>query len=347
MKKLLFIDTNVFLNCVFERVEKLNCEPLQGIFKELQNGEFVLIMPEIIEKEISNSLEKFALDLKTEVKKYNDSFQVSLKQLKVGKKTSQFIRKLKERNCKILTLLQENQKMCFNEIETAYKDGLNVVRMIISHKNTEKIVLTDKLILNGMRRSLFKISPFSHNKDKQSYTKDQDCIAFESVLNFLKKGKYQEHTLITCIDDVDYNINKKNNTQKNNIELKTEIKDELKKFCNNIKSYDNPLKMLKKEFSQHYTKADIAKYSGVSTTSSGMISIFENFSKSAMINPLAFDSNAVPVTLTVSNLTNDIVTTSGVNPSAYSIIGQRMCPKCDIVLAPGLNFCLSCNLAGL
>ena len=144
MKKLLFIDTNVFINCVFQRTEDLNCEPLKEILRKLEKDELILIMPEIIENEIFLTLKSVASELKEEIEKYFKSISQEIKK-KEGK-----VSKL------IIDSIEEGKKSCLKKIEDANTEGLKLLKKIIKDKNTEKISMTNELLINGMKRAFYK-----------------------------------------------------------------------------------------------------------------------------------------------------------------------------------------------
>ena len=135
-------------------------------------------LPEIIEKEIFNSLEEYIRKLKTDIENH-------------FKALSDKISKGKSRISRLITdSIEDSKSDCLEKIECANKEGKEIVKKIIKHKNTKTIPMTDVLMLSGMRRSLSKIPPSNaRNKKKTPHTKDQDCIAFESILQFLEEKK--------------------------------------------------------------------------------------------------------------------------------------------------------------
>lgn len=330
MKKLLFIDTNVFLHCVLQRTEDLDCEPLKDIAKKLDDDKLLLIMPEITGNEIFNTL-------KEEVSKLKEIIEENFKNL------SQNISKGKDRVSRLITdSIKDSRENCLKRIDDANEKGLEIIKKIVAHKNTKKVKMTNDLILSGMKRSLLKRPPFSIEKNKGSHTKDQDCIAFESLLFFLKKGKYKKYILITCIDDRDYKRKKDSN------ELKREIEEELSKLCKTVKSYQNPLKMLKEEFSTHYSEKDIKQYTFSTMVSPTITNISDYFNLSPASTVHDSLGNSILVSAN-SPATTLIGTGTSLKANNAALINEfidkkDICPYCGLSKEfSALGHCIYCN----
>lgn len=334
MKKLLFIDTNIFISCIYKEIENLDIKPLKDVLKKLKQDELILIMPEIIEKEIYYTLDKNFSDYK---KQLIDDFK-NLIEKKGSERGSHLIK----------DVLKESQTNCLSKVNEAMEEGKKIVKEIILQKNTKKVPLENELIMKGIRRSIFKIPPFTDNRDKPQHTTNQDCFAFESVLKFLEDKTYKKYTLVACINDADYYLNKEDDT------LKKAIEDDLKKYIKYIKSYKNPLEMLKKEFSAGYSKIDIDKFSTVSINSP----FIQNDSE---INGATFYSNFNELRKNVANLSVTVPLSTNPNflnsrtelNNAYFSIGPDTFPtptavSSDICTSCGfykgaLSYCINCR----
>lgn len=248
MKKIVFIDTNVFIDCVYKMTDNLDCKPLEEILKKLEINELILILPEITEKEILEILSSKSNELK---KKIDNSFN------QVEKNVEHEMKKDEGKVSRIIKdLIQQGKEKCTDGVQKEIEKGVKITKNIINHNNVKKVEMTDYLMLKGMRRSLFKVAPFeANNKKKGVHTKDQDCIAFESILSFLKEGDYKGYTFIVCAADADYFDGKEEGEN-----LGEEIVKDLKKFCKEVRGYRNPLKMLNEEFSSNYSKEYIEEY---------------------------------------------------------------------------------------
>src|SRR3989338_873303 len=237
-QKLVFIDTNIFVDCAVKEIIGSDIKVLDQILEKLKKGEVTLVVPENIKVEIIYKIGKICEDSKKLVEgmlqkgktgSQNDKDKIAEKAIAAAEKTSQ------------------------TGITMGYKKSKRLMEEIFKNKNTKEVKLTDSLIIAGMKRSLLKKYPFTAKKSENAHTKDQDCIAFEALLSFLRRdGKPKSRTFIFCATDQDYFSEEG--------KLYAEIENELKPFVKKVVVYKDPVDMLKKEFGGKYTKEQEKKY---------------------------------------------------------------------------------------
>lgn len=250
--KLLFIDTNIFIDGIFSNSGN---QILEELIKKLNDKKIVIILPEIIKMEIFNKFEEMKKGLIEKAENnlsiekilgIDDNVKSKRKESNAGK------------NAKTIDgIIEKDRKKLINSINEFYKSMSTTISKLFNHKNTKIIELTDKLLLSGMRRSLLKIAPFTNtNKTGESaHTKDADCIAFESLIFHLKANNSKsKNSLIICVSDKDYHSKDGN--------LHTDISNDLKNF--KFKSYKDLPSMFVNEFSdiQIETKQETKKPTG-------------------------------------------------------------------------------------
>jgi len=236
IKKLLFIDTNIFIKCITQESKKNeNLDFLENLNKKIANKTF-LFVPENIKKEVEEKIfEKFK-NFEEITIKASDNFGEYLK------------KNLKQNNVPtfIGDIIAENKKQFIKKIKKQKKESENIFHNIIENKNTKKQKITEKLLLKGVQRAVLKIPPYS---PKNNYITHQDCIAFECLLSFYKKNKIEE--IIIVSNDKDYYDN-------DNKIIKKEISKEFKTA--KIKHYSNPLEMYNEEFKKEYSPKEVFKF---------------------------------------------------------------------------------------
>ncbi|MFH0805559.1 MAG: PIN domain-containing protein [Patescibacteria group bacterium] len=251
ISKIVFIDTNIFINCALAETRDLNrvadINTLKDIKEKLDNKEMIIILPENIKAEIITGMK---IGFKKLEKYINDSFS----------KVNSYE---KENKGKISMLIKEeiekSKKDLIDKIIKKSKTISKIINEIIEHKNIKFVKLSNELILLGIKRSLLMKGPYtlrsSENKNqKNAYSRDQDCIAFESFLNYLNKNKKElkKSECIICSDDSDYFKDSKKNALHNNIIQ--EIK------CKKLSGYKDILDMLEKEFGNKYSEKQIEEH---------------------------------------------------------------------------------------
>lgn len=231
MKNYLFIDTDVFFDAMTSNSSK---EILNKLNNKLDDKNTFLILPVVILKEIEKLFENWKVDF---FKKTEGNLTVK-KILGIEEQLTNSNAKQKKRSYELLNsdlidkLIKEKRDNLLAEIKQFYADLSKKFDLILKHKNTIIIELTDELVLNGIKRSLLKKAPYTRNDKitENAHTKDVDCIAFESLLFYLNNENKvgTKDNLSLCIKDSDY--------RKLDRTLCEDISSDLKKFS--LKDYE-------------------------------------------------------------------------------------------------------------
>jgi hypothetical protein len=243
IRKIVFVDTNIFVSCIFEEMEGLNLGFLDKIKKLLNKNKIILVLPEVIKNEIENELKMGFYNLENGIEsKLSERISEKEKDKKKKSLLPEIYRKLEKDGVKLLKIKQKKSE--------------TIINSIFEHKNTRIIKLNNDIITLGITRSLRMIPPYNdYNKDKPTFLKDRDCIAFESLLYSSKEIKDSNNLeLIICTDDCDYY----RRDDKNKLDSEIE-KDASRKF-KTIFVYKNLIQMLRKKFNEHYTVKQEEKY---------------------------------------------------------------------------------------
>jgi len=204
--KLLFIDTSVFVASVFGDAAN---SILDELLKRLEKKDIVIILPEVIKNEIKTQFDILKNEYFEECKKNLSINKIvgideeKTKQTEGKKKVNQ-----KGTNSKTIDecIRAPREKLLAN-IEKYYKDLSKKIEVFFRHRNIVNIPLTDKLLLSGMKRSLLKKAPYTNieKTTESAHTKDADCIAFESIIFYIKSLKTpSKNSVILCVSDKDY-----------------------------------------------------------------------------------------------------------------------------------------------
>lgn len=275
-KKLVFIDTSIFMSCFTEKlVEERGFDVLNKILAKMDGGEITLILPENIKAETLHKLECELNRVKDRVSKQLDvAANEAAKQEKEGK--------LLENS------LKRARQIATEEVQDKYKNTKEVIEKIFGHKETKLISISDGVLLEGIRRSVLKRAPFTDPRMKDtenSHTKDQDCIAFEATRKFLKDNvDLKDSRFIICVDDKDFfGVDGR---------LRSEVKEDVASLCREAVGYKNPLSLLKEEFKERYSQSEVEEYQDVLRVSDPVgstVVMWPNFSQrylSARVRPL-------------------------------------------------------------
>jgi len=250
-KKIVFIDTNIFLACATAEINDSDIDVLEKIHSRLERDEMTLLLPEVIKEETYRKLEE-AFGRFREASKIPDAVGANPEQKKDAK-----LKLLKE-------IQQDEIKKANEQVLKKIKEREDAANKLLSkifkHKNTVEIALSDEVILSGLRRSALVMRPSSAaNGDKAHHTKDIDCLAWESVLAGLKANEdFKSAALFICTRDSDYFGTSKDET------IHKQISDDTKKHVGTVKGYSDLLKMLDAEFKIKYAKAQQDTFKAVS-----------------------------------------------------------------------------------
>ncbi|MFA5838431.1 MAG: PIN domain-containing protein [Candidatus Paceibacterota bacterium] len=192
-KNYIFIDTNIFV----DMFKSDNSEQiLANLVKHLNKKNRILILPEVIKKEIEKEFKDWE----------ENSIQKIKENLEIKKILASPDAKEEEKNINLVDKFTKNE---VNNLIIKIKDFYSIlaknIEKILKHENTIIVKLTDKLILSGMKRFLLKKAPYTKpdKKHEKPKIKDVDCIAFESLLSILKE-KNDIKTIFLCVKDYDY-----------------------------------------------------------------------------------------------------------------------------------------------
>lgn len=237
IKNYLFIDTDVFFSTMTSSSSK---EILDKLNSKLDEKNTFLILPVVILKEIEKLFENWKVDF---FKKTEGNLTVK-KILGIEEQLTNSNAKQKKGSHELLNsdlidkLIKEKRDNLLAEIKKFYTDLSKKFDLILKHKNTIVIELTDELVLNGIKRSLLKKAPYTRSDKitENAHTKDVDCIAFESLLFYLNNEDKvgTKDNLSLCIKDSDY--------RKLDRTLCEDISSDLKRFS--LKDYETIESML-------------------------------------------------------------------------------------------------------
>jgi len=236
IKNFVFIDTDVFrdiLTC------SSSLESVKELLKKLDSNKIILILPEVILKEIEKEFNSWQEDLLKNIRGNLSTLRIlGFREEKTGEgnnngKSGNKKDKKSEKNKENLELMDKiisgKREELFNEIKGFYEDLQKKIYLIFEHKNTKLVELTECIILRGIKRSLLKKAPCTRSvtKHENAHTKDVDCIAFESIIHFLENEKIEKNSKISLyVKDSDYVTEEG--------QLKQEIIEDLKKSIKNI-----------------------------------------------------------------------------------------------------------------
>ncbi len=292
-KKLLFIDSNILIGCASEDSDGLGVDILKKIIEKLNVSEVQLILPEVLKNEVLSGI--------------NEKFSNFINKIKISLEKSTDVKSTLLDD--VIKVAKENAA---NKISSEKRKRLKLIDKIFKHKNTKLIKLTDQLIIKSIKRSLLKIPPSSgqprevKGKSKSAYTRDQDCVIFESVKSFLMGKK--KFDLIICSKDIDY-LNSPSDKS-----LHKDIKKELEKICSSATLYTNPLELFEDEFDAEYTDEQVKELDE-------SLSIIQN---SDYWTNLTIDSN-------VSTIAEDLAYPVDISLNASILTTKKTCFHCGLV----------------
>lgn len=208
--KYIFIDTNIFVN-IISSDKSINI--LKDILNSLDNNKIILILPEVILKEIKK---EFLLNKKEITSIIKQQF-ITEKDFCLGGKNTTNRNSGINNNKLINDSISNDRERILETVEKLYNEIETEIENIFQHKNTKIIDITNDIIMHSIRRSLLKKAP-STRLDKNTetqHTKDIDCVAFESILYFFSKinTPHTESSINFIVQDSDYydlDSNKKN-----------------------------------------------------------------------------------------------------------------------------------------
>ena len=147
----LFIDTDLILYTAFNTS---NSQIFDDLLKLLDQGR-ILILPEIIQKEVVYNFEEIKNDF---IKKANSNLSTK-RILGIEEESVKGESKQKNKNKTydvvfVDNFIEKDRNNLMFSIEKFYGEIFAKLQKIINHKNTKLVKLTDKLVMAGAKRSL-------------------------------------------------------------------------------------------------------------------------------------------------------------------------------------------------
>jgi hypothetical protein len=225
-KQYLFLDTNFFLNFLFNEIEN---SWLENFSKHLKKENIIVLLPENIKREIEYELYENSFLTR------NTQFQEVFKKIMAlgeadTKKTDVQTSEVVSKN--FASALLAFQDDIFKKVNESCEKRQKKFDKFCKDINPEIIDIKENILVNGIKRSLMKKAPFT-NKSKEAHRlKDSDCIAFAAILHFLEKENKSaslKPSVIMCVSDIDYK-------DKNGLhfDIKESLKDFNLKHCNDL-----------------------------------------------------------------------------------------------------------------
>jgi hypothetical protein len=197
--KYLFVDTNIYTACAAQELDDHDLSHLQTIKSKMDSGELVLLLPEVIKGEVFIKISaafKEQRDLSKIIRKPNPPTE--------GEKPYQKQKKEKSESMLDDVVGEANRKI-LEKINTDENEALLTVNELFGHSKCMTIKLSDKALLEGMKRaSLHKLpSSVSRKRGENHYVKDNDCIVFEMLKEQFAElvAKSEGGDLIFCTND--------------------------------------------------------------------------------------------------------------------------------------------------
>jgi hypothetical protein len=244
-EKNVFIDTSALLDCAKSQVEGLSFDTLKDLWGQFKEKRPVLLLPENIEAETFFKLKEDFEGFKKIIARY---FKGKSQEIKESRLVQESLKKAEE--------------LAVEKIEEKFRSASEIIKNLFSLPDTKRIPISDKVIMAGIKRSVLKRAPFSNPlrgtveengaKRESAHTKDQDCIAFEAILDFLRANSdLQRAKLVVCVRDSDYLVAG---------ELREDIRNDVCGLCGEVRGYESPLTMLQKEFAVSYTEENLKEF---------------------------------------------------------------------------------------
>lgn len=226
--KFLFTDADVFIDAIKGNAGK---EILSLIKAELDNDKLILIIPEIIKSEIDYVFNNYRAEFFDQITDYLATRNIlRIKDQLTNSKSIEVSQKEKLDNSRVKlidALIADSRVELVDKIKSYYNSIYDEIALLLTHKNTKIIPLFPRVIINGLKRSLLKLAPYTNKTTESAHVKDSDCVAFESLIYFIEtKNVKRDDTLIMCVREKDY-LNDNSN-------LKGDILESLKKVRNII-----------------------------------------------------------------------------------------------------------------
>lgn len=173
--KYILIDTNIFLDMLIDRKNQVSNKLVESFEKLLDYDEIKVVAPAIVihetYKHIDEELDKVRGKLDTAIKNIESLYGVNAYTVD-GLDIKQYKKKSKKELQDAIDMFDKNKATYQTEI-------INLINKIFQHKNTIVIPDDEKLILECMKRRVYKKAPF-HIEKKDSFA---DGVITETLIN--------------------------------------------------------------------------------------------------------------------------------------------------------------------
>lgn len=232
--KYLLIDTNIYIQCCLLELEGDDHGVLKKLHSLLEENKLTLLLPEVIQLEFEKNLQEKFEKIKNQIGRYKEA-----------------INKDGELDSKVKKDLMSKLTECSDERARNKSEGIQTIKKIFQHKNTQKIKLNSLAMENAYRRFLANKKPYSKREDGQI---QPDCLLVEGVNEYLKDKTDYELFLCSANKD-DFSDNPKEKDQP------IIIARDISANFSNIKYYVNLFQCFDENFQTKYPKKVIEKVS--------------------------------------------------------------------------------------
>lgn len=241
MAKYICIDTCDFVDCcVLESEEKDKAmKSLEVLFQKIDNGEIILLLPEVVQLEFSKSLNSRVNDIKKTAETLKKDITAQKKQ---GGNYQSFTPKM-------VVDINEKIDSFIGDRSANVKNATEIIEKIFNNKNTIKLPLDSDSILNAYKCFLSGKKPISYDKLKDVAIQS-DCLTIDLLERYLKTQT--DYEFLFCSRNI------------NDFADSTEISDpaihkDIGARFPSIKYYTNILKLLNVEFGTNFAPELIEK----------------------------------------------------------------------------------------
>ncbi|MFA5925619.1 MAG: PIN domain-containing protein [Parcubacteria group bacterium] len=231
MKKYLFIDTNIYIQCCLLELEGDNLDTLNDLEKLLEKNKVKLLLPEVVELEFYKRIEEKMEELKNKIGSYKESINKGDLDKKIKK---DLIKKLGE----CMKDREKNTEKVKKKMEEIFENKKFTIK-----KNLE---INENNLINSYKTFLSGKKPY---KKEGKGEIQPDCLIIETLVSFF--NGIRKYDLFFC------SSNKKDFAQHQGDKKDLIIHSEVAKRFKNIKYYENLFELLNAEFGGQYSEESI------------------------------------------------------------------------------------------
>lgn len=231
--KYLFIDTNIYIQCCLLELEGDDLEALNKLHKLLEKNKVKLLLPEVVELELYNVLEKRITGLKNNIGKYKENINKGILDKKIK---TDLIEKIDE----CVNDREKNTEKVRAKLDEIFKNKKFTVK--------KDLIIKESYLVNAYKLFLSGKKPF---KEKQSGVIQPDCVIIETLVSYFQDIKKYE--LFFC------SSNKSDFVKNPNSIEELIIHDDIVRRFKHIKYYGNLYELLNEEFGGDYSEDSINK----------------------------------------------------------------------------------------